>query len=85
MAQYVYSVANDTLNGMASPDTLDYKIQQGGITIARNGITVDGDSITFDFKTDISAAEKTELDSIVANHNGMPLEIYLWHEENGLL
>ena len=55
-------------------DRLEQEIKLSSITIATDRFTAEGGVTTVHFKTSISNTEKLTLDTIVANHTGMPLE-----------
>ena len=67
---YTYSIASDTLNGAVAPDKLSDEIQaEESITIALQGISIDGDVLDIEFR---DAITKSTLDVIVAAHDGNP-------------
>ena len=69
-----YSISNDTANGLLAQGALYEQIQEdSNITTALDNISVSGDTVTVLFKEDISAAEKTALDALIAAHDGVPL------------
>jgi hypothetical protein len=67
---YIYSVANDTLNGKVNPVTLSQEIRASIITIALDYVQVVGDVLNIWFKATISATEVTELGLVLAAHMG---------------
>jgi len=69
-SQFTYSIANDTLNGAVASVKLQNEIRASIITIALQGVTLSGDNLIIDFKTDISSGEETTLDGLVAAHDG---------------
>ena len=74
---FTYSVANDTLFGAANGGNLKVEIEKSTITIALDSIDTINDDLVITFKADISTAEETVLDGVVAAHNGflkLPVE-----------
>lgn len=69
MSTYNYSIQNDTLNAKVG-DSLEQSIKESSIIIALSSITVNGDSLSISFKANLGATEETELNTIVANHDG---------------
>ena len=69
-SSFNYSIANDTLQGVVNEGLLKVEIQKSTITIALDDIGSSGDTLNILFKTDISSAEETELNGLVAAHNG---------------
>lgn len=67
---FTYSITNDTLNGALAPVKLSNEIRSSSITIALSGVTQQFDVLTIEFKTNLSTAEETILDGLVANHDG---------------
>lgn len=67
---FTYSIANDTLNGELAASALTNEIRANSITIALVGVSQSGDVLTIEFKANLSAAEETELNNIVAAHEG---------------
>jgi len=54
-------------------DRLTDEIRTSSITIALDNMTLLGDQLSITFKADLSTEEKSTLDTIVANHSGLPL------------
>lgn len=71
--QFTYSVEDDTLNGIVALNNLTNTIRSSDITIALEGVTHSGDNLIVDFKDDISGAEETILDGIIAAHDGVKI------------
>jgi hypothetical protein len=67
-----YTISTDTLNGEVAPVKLQNEIRASSITIALVGVTQGGDSLTIEFKTDLSGAEEAELDNLINAHDGNP-------------
>jgi len=84
MAQYTYSIVNDTLNGLFSGGTLEKKLREATITIALESVSTSADVITAVFKAALSTEEETELAGIIAAHTGMPEDVQQWHDDNGI-
>ena len=61
---------------------LTLEIQQSGITITLDYITTVGLNVNIVFQTDLSADEKTMLDTIVENHSGLPVTVGLQGSTN---
>lgn len=55
-------------------DALQQEIAESSISIALNSISTSGSDLNFDFAAELSPAEVTELDSVLAAHTGVPLE-----------
>lgn len=72
--KYIYPIS-DTLNNKADSQSLKEEIQESDIiTIAISSIAVSLENITIDFKASISAQEKSDLDSIVSEHEGEAIQ-----------
>lgn len=67
---YIYSISADTLNGRVNSVTLAQEIAVSPITIALDYINVAGDILNVWFKAAITLLEETDLDTVIANHNG---------------
>jgi hypothetical protein len=68
-----YSIANDTANGRVTPSALHAEIVAAGpYTEAFYGVTVDedGDLLTVNFADTLPSAEQTQIDTVVADHQG---------------
>lgn len=65
-----YSIINDTLNGIAYPVALKNEIEVSSVTIAQEGITIDGDVLSIEFKANLSAQEQLDLTVVVNAHTG---------------
>lgn len=74
ITNYTYSVANDTDNGKVVLSRLDREIRDSNVTIALDGISVSGDVLTITFKDVLPVADQTELNDVVATHDGTPLD-----------
>jgi hypothetical protein len=74
ITNYTYSIANDTENGKVVLSRLDMEIRDSNVTIALDGISVAGDVLTITFKDVLPAEDQTELDDVVATHDGTPLD-----------
>lgn len=70
---FVYSVANDTLNGVLNEARLEREILDSSITIALDSIDSIADVFTVIFKANLSTAEETTLNGLIASHDGTPL------------
>lgn len=73
MYEYIYSISNDTLNSKADNAKLFQEVADSPITVALNNVSTSGDNLTFNFKSTLATSWQTQLDTIVANHNGEPL------------
>lgn len=72
MAQtFTYSIANDTAEGAVSARKLDAEIRSSSVTVALSGVSATGDVLTIAFKADLSAQEETDLNALVAAHDGV--------------
>lgn len=81
----VYSIANDTLNGIASMKALQNAIEaDAGITSALDCACNVGDVLHIDFETEISDSEKAALDAVVAAHDGVRLNDGVYVEDGAL-
>lgn len=74
MERYTYAVATDTLNGAVAPDKLHAEIEKS-IIISEQLLGITGDDVDLhcDFFAVLKASEITELDKIVAAHDGVPV------------
>lgn len=70
---YVYSIADDTANGVVNTDTLNQEIFDSTILIAVLSIVTVGDVLTITFKGNLSTQEESLLDTIVSNHEGLEI------------
>ncbi len=68
-----YSITDDFPNSKVDTSRLYNELTESTITIALTSISTTNDTLTFNFKTDISNGEETILDGIVANHTGEKL------------
>jgi len=76
-----YTISEDVISGKVDSDRLIQEIGLSAITIALDGVNVNGDALTVQFKADLPAADKTLLDGdttnpcggIIGNHSGLPL------------
>lgn len=66
-----YSIANDTANGALSGADLKSEIESSSITIALNDVSSAGDTLTINFKANLSAGEETTLNGVVSAHTGV--------------
>lgn len=69
---YLYDLQLDFPNQAVNEDVLTAEIEASSITQPLVGISVAGDDVTITFADALSAGEKTTLDTIVANHQGVP-------------
>lgn len=69
---YTYDILTDFPNQAVDAGVLSVEIEESSITTTLDGITVQGDNCDIIFVSDLSAGEKTTLDTIVANHQGVP-------------
>jgi hypothetical protein len=80
-SQFVFTISTDIIAAKADDARLDEEIRQSSITVALDGVSIAGDTLTIDFKTDLSAGEETALHGdatgpaggLVGNHSGEPL------------
>jgi len=72
--KYTYSIANDTLNGVVNPTTLNYEIQASEITVAVSFIDTNDDSLEPNMEVELGASDKAILDAVIAAHTGEPTE-----------
>jgi len=70
---YVYSIENDTANGVADAGSLNVEIQESSILIAVDSITTAEDDLTINFKGNLGQTDEDALDVVVADHQGVPL------------
>ena len=70
--QFQYTISTGTLNGAVAPNKLQQEIRVSDITIALEGLTISADTLTINFKTDLPALDVTELNNVVAAHDGNP-------------
>lgn len=80
-SQFIYTVSSDISSAKCDTDRLDEEIRNSAISIALDGVRLSGDTVTIDFKADLSAGEETILDGgasgpaagLVGSHSGEPL------------
>ena len=70
MADYIYSIANDTANATVSELKLDEEIRDSAIITALDFISSSLDVLTVTFKAALSGGDATILDGLVAAHDG---------------
>lgn len=75
MADYTYSVANDTANGVAALDALEAEINASAIVTALDNLSTSGDTLICSFKDSLSGGDETILDGLIAAHTGVALEM----------
>lgn len=63
----------DYIKSPCSVDRLTQEIQQSSIIIALDHINLLGSTLSIFFKSDLPASDKSTLDTLVSNHNGIPL------------
>lgn len=71
MPTYSYSISQDTLNGLVDAGSLHVEIE--AVTSKIVGVSTDpsgGDNLYVDFDPDVTPAEKTAVDAVVAAHTG---------------
>jgi hypothetical protein len=72
MDRRIYSISADTLNGAVAAGKLHKEIERSVIISEQLiGVSTDNDSLHCDFFDTLTAPEVTELDSIVAAHDGV--------------
>lgn len=79
--QFQFTISTDVVSGEVDEARLDEEIRNSSITIAIDGVSVAGDTLTIDFKADLSAGEETVLHGdttgpaggLVGGHSGEPL------------
>ena len=72
---YAYSIANDTLNGRVDSSSLYDDIIQSNITIALSAVNTSDDNLYIEMKDELSVDDKTILDGIISQHDGIKIEI----------
>jgi len=72
MSVYKYSVSGDIASGKLDVYTLQIQIESSGITVTPKHIRRKGDDLSIVFPGDLSAGDKTLLDSVVSSHSGTP-------------
>lgn len=76
--KYIYSVADDTLQGIVDLGSLEQEIQDSAISSATYlYISNTGDVLDIWFDDPLSAGDETLLDGIVAAHEGLPQESHV--------
>ena len=70
---YIYSIADDTLNGLLDAGKLEEEINDTDITAGMKDITSVGDDISIIFKQELSSEEVNILTTCVNNHDGNPI------------
>ena len=89
-SQFIFTISTDILSANCNADRLDEEIRNSAITVALDGVKIVGDTVTIDFKADLSAGEETILDGdatgpaggLIGSHSGVPLPDPL--TENGV-
>lgn len=79
--QFVFTISTDIIAAQCDVDRLDEEIRQSAITVALDGVSTAGDTVTIDFKADLSAGEETILHGdttgpaggLMGAHSGAPL------------
>jgi hypothetical protein len=87
---FQFTISTDIVSGQCDTDRLEEDIQSSAITIALDSVTTVGDTVTIEFKADLSAGEETILHGdttgpaggLVGAHSGEPLPDPL--SENGV-
>ena len=74
MADYFYSVENDTANGRVNQQELASEIESSSITNDLTSIAV-GDSLVIGFNGNLSSGDETTLDGVVSAHTGSGIYI----------
>lgn len=74
MIEFNYSIANNTLNGTVNYDAIVSQFNKLNRPEVLQSLTITGDNLKFVFASsnDVNALDAA-LDSLVANHNGLPL------------
>ena len=80
-SQFIFTISTDILAAKCDADRLDEDIRNSAITVALDGVQIVGDTVTIDFKADLSAGEETVLHGditgpaggLVGSHSGEPL------------
>lgn len=73
MADYTYSVENDTASGAVDPDTLKIAVEAAAIAPDLTSLHCAGDVLTLAFDSGLSGAEVTTLDGVIGAHTGTPV------------
>ncbi len=74
ITSYIYSVADDTLNGIVAADALFEQIDDDGdVVIDSHAVCVMGDVLEIQMKDALSGPQETALTAVVAAHDGVPL------------
>lgn len=69
---YDYSIQNDFPNHEVASDKLAYQIRASEIVVALARVDTAGDVCSIVFRDALSAGDQTVLDSLVAEHDGVP-------------
>ena len=72
MADYTYSVADDTANGTVALDSLEIEINASSIATELSTLSTSGDVLTCSFADTLSGGDVTTLDNLIAAHAGIP-------------
>jgi hypothetical protein len=70
--EFHYSIQNDFPNQAVAASVLSVEIEDSTIVPTLDGININGDDCEIVFDSDLSPTEVTTLDTIVANHQGIP-------------
>jgi hypothetical protein len=68
---HIYSIANDTLNGVCSGPALRGEIRTSAITKALDYVNRSADVLTIGFKEALSASDIVALNTLIAAHTGI--------------
>lgn len=67
---YVYSIADDTLNGIVNPRRLHDEIISTHLDTQIDGVTTQGDVLTVSFNAELSIPDESSLNAIISAHTG---------------
>ena len=72
---YDYSISGTVDSGQVDPSRLESEIRaESNITIALDGIVVEGDNAALTFRDNLYGQKESYLDPIMSGHSGVPLE-----------
>lgn len=68
--EFTYSISGDTQTGVLSSNRLAVEIEQSSIVSALLALRTEGDALYVSFASDLSSADETTLDAVIAAHSG---------------
>lgn len=85
---YSYSIANDTLNGNINTPKIEKEITDlalGSASFLSTLVAPQRDLLKISFDGELNAGDKTSLDNTVGNHDGLPMDEYIFIANSSLI